>query len=120
MPYPKSALTPVERNRKNQKAYRERHPERYKKASYVQNLRVKYGLTFDDYEAMVAAQGGVCAICGKPCSSGRRLSVDHNHITGAVRGLLCGRCNRALGVFEQDNSLEALVTYALQHGIGAA
>jgi hypothetical protein len=48
-----------------------------------------------DYEALLAAQGGVCALCGKPPKT-RRLSVDHDHKTGTVRGLLCFRCNRAL------------------------
>jgi hypothetical protein len=53
------------------------------------------GITDDDYEALLAAQGGGCAICGNPPKT-RRLHVDHDHKTGKVRGLLCHRCNRAL------------------------
>jgi hypothetical protein len=53
------------------------------------------GVTTAQYEAMLAAQGGGCAICGNPPKT-RRLDVDHDHRTGKVRGLLCHRCNRAL------------------------
>lgn len=54
-----------------------------------------YGITGDDYEALLKRQGGKCAICrARPKS--KRLAVDHNHTTGAVRGLLCSRCNHDL------------------------
>jgi hypothetical protein len=54
-----------------------------------------YGLEAGDYEALLAAQGGRCAICrARPKS--KRLAVDHDHKTGAVRGLLCSRCNHEL------------------------
>jgi hypothetical protein len=53
------------------------------------------GVSDADYEALLAAQGGGCAICGNPPKT-RRLDVDHDHKTGKVRGLLCHRCNRAL------------------------
>ena len=54
-----------------------------------------YGITGDDYEALLKRQGGKCAICrARPKS--KRLAVDHNHATGAVRGLLCSRCNHDL------------------------
>ena len=64
-----------------------------------------YGITVEQYDAMFAAQGGVCGICEKPCVSGRRLAVDHCHETGAVRGLLCTRCNPGLGYFQDDADL---------------
>lgn len=57
--------------------------------------RKQLGLTIEDYERLLAAQGGGCAICGATPKT-RRLDVDHDHRTGAVRGLLCHRCNRAL------------------------
>ena len=54
-----------------------------------------YGITGDDYDALLALQGGKCAICrARPRS--KRLAVDHDHKTGAVRGLLCSRCNHDL------------------------
>lgn len=54
-----------------------------------------YGVTGDEYEALLQRQGGKCAICrARPRS--KRLAVDHNHTTGAVRGLLCSRCNHDL------------------------
>lgn len=61
-----------------------------------------YGLTPGEYEAMEAEQQGVCKICKGVNSDGRRLFVDHNHSTGAVRGLLCNPCNRALGLLEDN------------------
>jgi hypothetical protein len=54
-----------------------------------------YGITGDDYAALLKRQGGKCAICrARPKS--KRFAVDHNHVTGAVRGLLCSRCNHEL------------------------
>ena len=61
----------------------------------------KYGITQDDYDHMLAEQGGVCAICGRPPKT-RRLSVDHNHKTGIVRGVLCHICNRGISYFRDD------------------
>lgn len=59
-----------------------------------------YGISGDEYEALLLAQGGGCAICGKSQGTEKnRLAVDHDHVTDRVRGLLCHRCNRALGAF---------------------
>lgn len=70
------------------------------------NLR-RYDLTPEQYDEMSAAQGHVCAACGEP-ERGRNqfgpisLAVDHDHDSGAVRGLLCGDCNRALGLLKDS------------------
>lgn len=85
------------------------NPERTLEANRRRNLRVNYGLSLDDYQALLRKQGNVCAVCGddEPNAHGRtgkkfRLSVDHCHKTGAIRGLLCQRCNRAIGLLRDD------------------
>ena len=65
-----------------------------------------FGITREQFESMLAAQNGVCAICGRPETVKRKgvvhaLSVDHCHVTGKIRGLLCSRCNRLLGYVGQ-------------------
>lgn len=64
-------------------------------ARYEQTLR-RYGIDKQDYEMLLAKQGGVCAICKSPPPEKSPLHVDHDHQTGDVRGLLCGKCNRML------------------------
>jgi len=63
-------------------------------------LKARYGMTLADYDAMLAEQGGVCAIC--KTSYDRTLSIDHDHATNLVRGILCSNCNTGLGSF-RDN-----------------
>lgn len=60
-------------------------------------LKRKYGITRDDYERIRTQQGGVCACCQNPPKPGARLYVDHDHVTGQVRGLLCHLCNVGIG-----------------------
>lgn len=82
-------------------------------------LKAKFGITPEDYEAMLAAQGRVCAICGRAetrmGNGGQRirdLSVDHCHVTGKVRGLLCAGCNKGLGHFaDRPEWLETAAAY---------
>lgn len=64
-----------------------------------------YGLTLDDYDKLLALQGGVCAICLCPPKPGKAFNVDHCHETGAVRGLLCFRCNFGLSFFREDETV---------------
>ena len=79
-------------------------------------LRKFYGLTVEDYGRMVVEQNGLCAICKQPERQRTRLSVDHDHKTGVVRGLLCHRCNRTLGGVNDDVSiLLAAKEYLEQH-----
>lgn len=79
------------------------------------HLRRQYGITLNDYEVLLSAQGGVCAICGnppyipeaeRPRRQGRPtraiLAVDHDHDTGHVRGLLCIPCNRGIGFLKDS------------------
>ncbi len=71
-------------------------------ATYYQ---YRYGISREDWDAMLDRQGGKCAICkGEPHPNhhGRRFHVDHCHATNRIRGLLCGNCNTALGLFKDD------------------
>lgn len=80
-------------------------------------LRRKYGLTPEEYAAMVEAQGGKCAICGSSDNGGKPLYVDHDHTTGANRELLCNGCNALLGFAkEAPDVLLAAVQYLERHG----
>lgn len=69
------------------------------------HLRRKYGLTVEHYDEMLSAQGGGCAICGRKPREDLSLHVDHCHDSGAVRGILCFRCNNGIGDFAHDPAL---------------
>ena len=75
-------------------------------SEYQREKRLKklFNLSLEEYDQILARQNGCCAICKQPPKPPkfRKLSVDHDHKTGLVRGLLCSFCNRALGVF-RDN-----------------
>jgi hypothetical protein len=68
-------------------------------------IKKQYNLDPEEYETMLTAQVGVCAICKKDCSTGRRLAVDHDHASDEVRGLLCSNCNTSLGGFKDSEEL---------------
>lgn len=80
-----------------------------------------YGLTQQCYNTIFEEQGGVCAICGtddpKGTATNNRFTVDHNHLTGEVRGLLCAPCNMALGGFQDsEDVLSKAITYLQKRG----
>ena len=78
------------------------------KMGHPQEIRQDYGITIDQYNEMFSKQNGCCGICGKHQSNeemGRRLAVDHCHTTKKVRGLLCRKCNTALGLFRDNPEL---------------
>ena len=81
-------------------------------------LTTAYGITADEYDAMMTAQGGRCAICGSTDPGDGRsknMSVDHDHETGKVRGILCTKCNVGLGQFQDDiNLLSSAIEYLLK------
>lgn len=110
------------------KQYRQRHPERkstsnkqwaLKNPEKVREFRLKkYGITPAQFDTLAAFQNGVCAICSAP-PTGRKqyLSVDHDHVTGRVRGLLCNECNTALGLLKDNvQTLEAAIKYLQREG----
>lgn len=89
--------------------WRARHPEKAAKADRKHHLRTLYGLSLDTFAERVRAQGGVCGICEGPMDP---PYVDHCHKTGAVRGILCGACNRGLGHFHDNpTSLARAIIY---------
>jgi len=67
--------------------------------------RRAYGLSKGGFREMVVAQAGRCAICRKKCRVNRELSVDHDHETGRVRGLLCSHCNSGIGLLGDSPEL---------------
>ena len=74
-----------------------------------------FTMTFDEYKTLLE-KASVCAICQRPEVGKKRLSLDHNHTTGKIRGLLCGKCNTGLGNFRDDpkllqNAIEYLQSY---------
>ena len=69
------------------------------------HLMRKFGMTIEQYDAMLEAQGGGCFICGRPPREDISLHVDHDHATGKVRGILCFCCNNALADFQEDPEL---------------
>jgi|SRR6185503_861290 len=87
-------------NREIIRQWRRRNPERMAYLERKYKLR-RFDLTPEKFEEMKLAQGGVCAICQLP-SSGRRLSVDHDHKTGKVRKLLCSACNTGIGQLKES------------------
>ena len=76
-------------------------------------LQAAYGIGYAEYNTMLAAQNGCCAICGTNSTGGRKaFHVDHCHDTGKVRGLLCGNCNSGIGNLRDDiGLLKRAITY---------
>jgi hypothetical protein len=76
-------------------------------------LRKKYGITLDDYNILFNQQEGKCKICGTHQDDlDKKLVVDHNHCTNQIRGLLCDKCNRGLGHFNDNiNTLQNAIDY---------
>lgn len=99
-------------------ARRGSNPDRQQADNRRTTLRRYYGMKPEDYDALLAAQGGVCATCGRPEPGGRKryLCVDHDHATGAVRGLLCSACNTAVGFFRDNpERLARMIEYLRTH-----
>ena len=95
------------------KRYRARHPERRVYQNRKAALKFLYGLTPESFDAMAQSQMGRCVIC--KCLP-KKLVVDHNHITGKIRGLLCTKCNPMLGMAnDAPEILIAAANYLTDH-----
>lgn len=84
-----------------------------RKARIAESRNVNvYGLSDGDYERLYQFQGGKCAICQRATGKTKRLAVDHSHISGLTRGLLCGNCNRLVGIArDKTDFFERAVKY---------
>ena len=109
--------------KEQRKRYRERHAEKIKKRNKEyneekrmtviknRNLKKTFNLTLEEYNLLKQSQGGVCKLCKKEETGvsklgyTKALAVDHCHDTGAIRGLLCSKCNRGLGYFKDCTDL---------------
>jgi hypothetical protein len=95
-----------ERRKELNKRWRENNPEKVKEMEKKSLLKNNYNIDINDYNNMLTLQVSGCTICGKSITeNGKALAVDHDHETGAVRGLLCNSCNTALGLFNDNPEL---------------
>lgn len=104
--------------------------KRRSEVAWDRRIRSVYGIGAVEYAAILEAQGGACFICQRATGATKRLAVDHDHLTGAVRGILCGPCNRLLGHLRDDvDAARRVVSYlerppavsvleAVRHGDG--
>lgn len=81
-------------------------------------MKGKYGIGWHEYDTMLVSQSGRCGCCSRDFPNNiREPAIDHCHITGAVRGLLCQRCNRAIGLFGDDPTTLTAAALYLQLGV---
>jgi hypothetical protein len=109
----------IEHRRAYSRKWSREHPEAQRRIW----RKTRHGITIEQYNQMVVGQNGLCAIClqsetatdnwsGRP----RTLSIDHDHSSNQIRGLLCTKCNRSLGLMRDDPCvLEALLAYLSKH-----
>jgi hypothetical protein len=103
-------------NREHVRAWQKQYNAGRKRENRDAHLRRTFGITLEDFEALLVAQGGGCAICGRAAPEGTSLHVDHDHETGVVRGLLCFTCNGALGMFTENEEYLARATDYVSSG----
>lgn len=110
-----------EKCKANVQAYQKKNKEKiakYKKKwneknKHAWDIKNTYNMTIEEYNTLLEAQEHSCAICGRHKSNfNRKLSVDHDHTTGAIRGLLCMNCNHGLGKFyDSTDNLNSATLY---------
>lgn len=112
--------------RANERAYRQANPEKVKARQkkyvaanpqkiFAKNLK-RFGLTVVEYNIMLEAQNGRCAICCSFPVKGKRLAIDHDHDSGAVRGLLCDLCNIGIGAFSDSPQRMVIAAAYVKNG----
>lgn len=104
----KTALLAKQKERRQSPEYADKHRNN--------KFRSQYGISVAERDAMLAAQGGVCAICGTDTPRSVGWVIDHCHSTGVVRGILCNPCNLSIGLMKDDPTiLKAGAEYLLRH-----
>lgn len=106
-----------ERANRIKRKYIEKNRDKYSLRQRNTMYKMRYGISLEDYEKMAKSQNNKCAICGSEKDCGRgKLSVDHNHKTKKIRGLLCNPCNLMIGYAREniDNLLSA-ISYLSKH-----
>jgi len=100
------------RNKNKEKVieYRKQYSKTNKKIIKEYSLKNTYGITVEQHKQMFVSQNGRCAICNKQFIKSKDIHIDHNHITGQIRQLLCSHCNTAIGLLKED-------TYILNNAI---
>lgn len=101
------------------KEARQKRPTRPQNEDRYRDWRYRraYGISLEQYNEMLEAQDGRCAVCAEPPSI-QRLHVDHDHRTGRVRGLLCMPCNRAIGNLKDDpERVKRLLEYLVKESL---
>lgn len=122
----KSAANYYWKNKQNKLNYLKKYyAENYESKIKNRELVRRYGIGVEEYNIMVQNQQGLCKICKKPevilgpgkdKSKPRDLSVDHCHKTKKIRGLLCAKCNTAIGIFKENlEALKAAIKYLEEH-----
>lgn len=108
------AFTPKQTRAEYQREWRKNNLERERGYKF----KHRYGISLDEYQQLLETQNHKCAACKNPDTSvthmgqTKPLSVDHDHVTGKVRGLLCHKCNIALGLLNDDKErIMALANY---------
>jgi hypothetical protein len=99
------------------KAHKEKYPEKAKRWNkenpHYSLSQAGVNVTAEDFHKLLSEQNGKCAVCGyAPKENEKRLCIDHDHNTNEVRGLLCSRCNRGIGMFgDNANFLKSAASY---------
>lgn len=93
---------------KDSKKFKERYQNR--------SLKRRYGLTLDQFKAMLEEQNHTCLLCGRTTAQlKKKLVMDHCHLTGKIRGLLCHGCNRSIALFDNPELFEKATAYINKH-----
>lgn len=105
-------LRNVDRKRESRRVWYWSHRDEFLKRIQAE----RRGVTPETIAAIRLAQGDLCAICQKPFPTDRAPSVDHDHNTRALRGILCRNCNTAIGLMRDDpDTLDAAASYLRRH-----